>query len=101
VDMLGGIKQNVKLNNKKGSNLIHSYNSFRIANILTAILSISLCITLFFSVPKATNSISEKVNSITSNVSENQSNTNSTFDEKVPMLSNISANQANSNQIQP
>ncbi len=65
------------------------------------LLSISLCITLFFLVKKVTPPISEKEDPSASNTSENQSNTNATSDKKAPILSNDGANQSNSNQIKP
>lgn len=37
-DLLYTINNNLKINNKKATNLIHSYNSFKIANITTGIL---------------------------------------------------------------
>jgi hypothetical protein len=45
-DLLHSIPIHVDLNNKKGSNLLKAHNSFKIANILTAVLSIALCITI-------------------------------------------------------
>lgn len=37
-DILNGNRQHVHINNKKGSNLLHSYNCFKIANIFTGLL---------------------------------------------------------------
>lgn len=47
-DLLYSTKTNLKINNLKASNLIYSYNSFKIANILTAVLGILLCVSLLF-----------------------------------------------------
>jgi hypothetical protein len=51
--LLHGANQNTKMNNKKGTNLIHSYNSFKTANFFTALLVILICSSLLlFSKPK-------------------------------------------------
>lgn len=42
-DLLYGINQNLKTNNKKATNLLHSYASFRMANGLTALLVCMFC----------------------------------------------------------
>ncbi|MNY30306.1 hypothetical protein D3C86_1644070 [compost metagenome] len=42
------INENQKLNNIKGSNVLHSYNAFKIANILLSFLVISVCFISFF-----------------------------------------------------
>lgn len=47
-DLLHSTKVNTKINNKKADNLLFSYNSFKVANILTAILGILLCVSLLF-----------------------------------------------------
>lgn len=52
-DLLYGANQNLKTNNKKGTNLIHSYNAFKTANFFTALLVILICSSLLlFSKPK-------------------------------------------------
>lgn len=47
-DLLHGLQENKKLNNVKATNLLHSYNSFKTANALTAVLVSCFCITLLF-----------------------------------------------------
>jgi len=47
-DLLHGLQVNKKLNNIKATNLLHSYNSFKTANALTAILVSFFCIALLF-----------------------------------------------------
>lgn len=47
-DLLYSTKTNLEINNIKGSNLIYSYNCFKIANLFTAILGIVLCVSLLF-----------------------------------------------------
>jgi len=47
-DLLKSNARNVHTNNKKADNLMHAYNSFRIANTLTAFLVISVCIIMMF-----------------------------------------------------
>lgn len=56
-DLLYSTKTNLQINNVKASNLIHSYNCFKIAIFSTAVLGIALCISLLF--------IEQKKNSIT------------------------------------
>lgn len=51
-DLLYGIKKNTETNDVKASNLIYSYNALKTAHILTAILGISLCISLLVSTQK-------------------------------------------------
>ncbi|MBZ5857321.1 hypothetical protein [Flavihumibacter profundi] len=51
-DLLYCINVNLKINNKKATNLLHSYNSFRIANTLTGILVTVFSIVLLFFNPK-------------------------------------------------
>lgn len=51
-DLLYSLNKNLQANNRKASNLVHSYNSFRIANFLTGILVVSFCITIGFSKEK-------------------------------------------------
>lgn len=51
-DLLYSINENIKTNNKKATNLLHSYTSFRIANISSGFLVISFSITLLFFNPK-------------------------------------------------
>lgn len=47
-DLLYAINNNVITNNKKASNLLHSYNSFKLANTLTGILVVFFSIVLLF-----------------------------------------------------
>ena len=47
-DLLYSTKINLEINNIKASNLIYSYNCFKIANLLTAVLGIALCVSLLF-----------------------------------------------------
>lgn len=47
-DLLHSTRVNLKINNTKASNLIYSYNCFKVANTLTAVLAILLCATLLF-----------------------------------------------------
>ncbi len=47
-DLLFSTKTNLQINNLKASNLIYSYNCFKIANLLTAVLGIALCFSLLF-----------------------------------------------------
>jgi hypothetical protein len=51
-DLLHGANQNLKTNNAKATNLIHSYNSFKVANTLTALLGVLICSSLLFADPK-------------------------------------------------
>ena len=51
-DLLYGANQNLKTNNTKATNLIHSYNSFKVANLLTALLGVLICTSLLFAKPK-------------------------------------------------
>ncbi|MCK6611820.1 MAG: hypothetical protein L6Q78_12370 [Bacteroidia bacterium] len=51
-DLLHGANQNLKTNNTKATNLIHSYNSFKVANTLTALLGVLICCSLLFIKPK-------------------------------------------------
>jgi len=47
-DYLYSINENQKINNGKATNVLHSYNTFKIANILLSILIIGICIFSFF-----------------------------------------------------
>lgn len=47
-DYLYCINKNIVLNNIKATNLLHSHNTFRLANATTAITIICLCIGIFF-----------------------------------------------------
>lgn len=51
-DLLHGYNQNSKTNDDKANNLIYAYRTFRIANVLTAILGVTICISLLFAKPK-------------------------------------------------
>lgn len=51
-DLLLGATTNQELNNIKATNLIHSYNSFKLANVFTALMGILICFVLLFSKPK-------------------------------------------------
>lgn len=50
--LLFSINKNTAVNNKKASNLIHAHNSFKLANILTALLITIFSTTLLFSSSK-------------------------------------------------
>lgn len=47
-DLLYSTRTNLDINNVKASNLIYSYNCFKVAILFTAILGISLCVSLLF-----------------------------------------------------
>lgn len=47
-DLLYGIPRNRHYNDQKGTNLLHAYNSFKVANITTALLIGFLCLKLVF-----------------------------------------------------
>jgi hypothetical protein len=47
-DLLHSTRTNLQINNVKASNVIYSYNCFKIANLFTAILGIALCALLLF-----------------------------------------------------
>lgn len=47
-DYLYSIKENQNLNNIKATNVLHSYNTFKIANISLSVLIISVCLISFF-----------------------------------------------------
>ncbi len=51
-DLLYSINENLKINNKKATNLLHSYNSFKIANTSTGILVVIFSIFLLFFTPR-------------------------------------------------
>lgn len=51
-DLLYCINENLKINNRKATNLLHSYNSFKIANTATGILVAFFSIVLLFFNPK-------------------------------------------------
>ena len=51
-DLLHGANQNLKINNTKATNLIHSYNAFKAANSFTALLGVLICCSLLFAKPK-------------------------------------------------
>lgn len=51
-DLLHSYNQNSKTNDDKANNLIYAYRTFRIANILTAILGVTICISLLFTKQK-------------------------------------------------
>lgn len=50
-DLLYSINNNTNINNAKGNNLLHAFNAFKIANTLTAILGLSICVSLLFMHP--------------------------------------------------
>jgi hypothetical protein len=52
-DLLYSINLNVKLDNRKATNLLHSYNAFKIANTFTGILVVAFSILFLFFKPKA------------------------------------------------
>lgn len=47
-DYLYSINENQKINNIKATNVLHSYNSFKTANILLSVLVIIVCLLSFF-----------------------------------------------------
>ena len=47
-DYLYSINENQKINNTKATNVLHSYNTFKIANILLSSLVIFVCVFSFF-----------------------------------------------------
>ena len=47
-DYLNAIDVNCKINNIKGTNLLHSYNCFKIATLLLSVLVVSVCTLLLF-----------------------------------------------------
>lgn len=53
-DYLYSINENQKINNTKATNVLHSYNTFKIANILLSLLVISVCIFSFFTEENST-----------------------------------------------
>lgn len=53
-DYLYSINENQKINNTKATNVLHSYNTFKIANILLSILVISVCLFSFFTKESST-----------------------------------------------
>ncbi|MBK9380918.1 MAG: hypothetical protein IPN39_06285 [Chitinophagaceae bacterium] len=59
-DLLYCINENLKINNKKATNLLHSYNSFKIANTSTGILVAVFSIVLLFFNPKKEGLIIDK-----------------------------------------
>ncbi len=59
-DLLYCINQNLKINNRKATNLLHSYNSFKIANTSTGVLVAVFSIVLLFFNPKKEGIIIDK-----------------------------------------
>jgi len=59
-DLLYCINVNLKINNRKATNLLHSYNSFKIANTSTGILVAVFSIVLLFFNPKKEGLITDK-----------------------------------------
>lgn len=51
-DMLFGLHRNNEINNAKATNLIRSYLTFRIANMLTGVLVVTFCVALAFRKPE-------------------------------------------------
>ena len=51
-DLIEGLKINSNTNNIKATNLLHSYNTFKIANILMGTLVAAFCVTIFFFKPE-------------------------------------------------
>ncbi len=51
-DLLYCIGTNIKITNIKANNLLYSYNSFKLANVLTGVLVFVFCIALLFFEPK-------------------------------------------------
>jgi hypothetical protein len=47
-DLIYSYKQNSKSNDRKADNLIYAYRTFRIANILTALMGVLICSSLLF-----------------------------------------------------
>lgn len=52
-DLLSSIPVQIELNNEKGSNLLGAHRSFKIANVLTGLLSIILCSTIALTYQKS------------------------------------------------
>lgn len=52
-DLLNSIPVQIKLNNEKGSNLLNAHRSFKVANVVTGLLSVSLCLTIALTYQKA------------------------------------------------
>jgi hypothetical protein len=72
-DLLYSYKQNSKSNDKKADNLIYAYRTFRIANILTAIIGILICSSLLFAKSKEKESTiknSVKIENLDSSIKE-------------------------------
>lgn len=95
--LLSSLRANVELNNQKGTNLLRSYRSFWIANVVTAFLSLSLCISLIIFDRKK-----ESVNVRIENLPEvqNQSATNNQA-EKVELTDSFQQAASDSNQEVP
>jgi hypothetical protein len=51
-DLIFSAEKNFQTNNSKANNLIQAYNSFRVANVLAALLGILLCASILFTKPK-------------------------------------------------
>jgi predicted S18 family serine protease len=47
-DLIDGLNANSEINNKKATNLLHSYKSFKLANLIMAVLVAFFCLTIFF-----------------------------------------------------
>ncbi len=72
-DLLYCINENLKINNRKATNLLHSYNSFRIGNTLTGILVVFFSIVLLFFDPRKEGTIIEepiKIEGLDSTINE-------------------------------
>jgi len=74
-DLLYASKQNSKTNHFKGTNLIHAYNSFKVANTMAAVIGILLCTAVLFTKQKKEPITIEnpvKIESINSNCGNKQ-----------------------------
>ncbi|MFT3845304.1 MAG: hypothetical protein QM725_09640 [Lacibacter sp.] len=72
-DLIYSYKQNSKSNDKKADNLIYAYRTFRIANVLTAIIGILICSSLLFAKTQENEMIiknSVKIESLDSSIKE-------------------------------
>ncbi len=72
-DLIYSYKQNSKSNDKKADNLIYAYRTFRIANVLTAIIGILICSSLLFAKSQEKESIiknSVKIENLDSSLRE-------------------------------
>lgn len=72
-DLIYSYKQNSKSNDRKADNLIYAYRTFRIANVLTAIMGILICSSLLFAKTQEKETIiknSVKIENLDSSIKE-------------------------------